>query len=273
MDQLASWGRGLIQSVLPLYRDTNFAYAVASVMAAVAAVLLVLAVLRHLAVVQALLRRRIQITSFIAFKSGGAVSAADPQEDQFSNRFREIDAAMSKGGLFMSALARAWRRYRKTFTFVNAPPVRSTQRPNRFLYAAAPPPTWLGFSANLFVGFGLLATFLGLVAALTFASEGMESGDTNVMLKSIRDLLGAASSKFVTSIAGVGLSLALNLAERILSADLRRHLDDLSAAIELGVRVDADAHSAAVADRIAHLVDAIDNAAQTPPARPTEAAE
>lgn len=269
MDQLATAGRGLIDGLLPLYRDTNFAYAIATSMALLAAVLATVAILRHVATVTALRARRSQITSFIAFESGGGNPAVDAQESQFAHRFREIDAAMQKSGLFMSNLSVAWRRYRKTFTFVNAPPIRSTQRPNRFFYGAAPPPSWLGFSANMFVGFGLLATFLGLVAALTFASEGMRSADSGAMLDALRDLLGAAASKFVTSIAGVGLSILLNILERLLTIDLRRNLDSLSAAIELGVRVDSDAHSAAVAERIAHLAEAIDQTAR----RGAEAAE
>ena len=272
MDFLVGLGRGLIQSVLPLYRDTNFAYAVASVMAALALLLAAIALLRHIATVSALVRRRMQITSFIAFNSTDRAADADPQEEQFANRFREIDAAMSKPGLLMSNLAQAWRRYRKTFNFENAPPIRSTQRPNTFFYGAAPPPTWLGFSANLFIGFGLLATFLGLVAALTFASEGMRSVDTGAMQQALRDLLGAAASKFVTSIAGVGLSILLSLVERLLTADLRRHLDNLSSALELGIRVDTEAHSAAVADRIARLVETIERSVSGVPAPGSERA-
>lgn len=260
LERLADAGRGLVDWVLPLYRNTDFAYGVAATMALVAGVFAAIAILRHVAALLALRDRRRQISSFISFgrTEDGSTTSADPQEIQFAHRFKEIDAAMQKRGLLTGGLALAWRRYRKTFTFAGAPPIRTTQRPNSFFYGAMPPPSWLGFTANMFVGFGLLATFLGLVAALTFAAEGMRDADSSAMLAALRDLLAAAASKFVTSIAGVGLSILLNVLERVVTASLRRNLDGLSTAVELGLRVDLDAHSAAVAERLNRLADTLE---------------
>lgn len=98
-------------------------------------------------------------------------------------------------------LAQTWRRHRKTFVFVGAAPVLSAQRPNAFFYDAVPPPTWLGFTATIFVGVGLLLTFVALVAGLTFAADGMRESDSRGMLDALRNLLAAASSKCVSSIA------------------------------------------------------------------------
>lgn len=270
LNGLAQLARGPIESLLPLYRDTGFAYSIASAMMTVAAVLIVIAVLVHLLRIAALTLRRSQITSFITFedRSKGGV---DGSEMQFNARFRDIDAAMSRPGFIGGRLAAAWLRYRRTLLLDSAPPVRSTQRPNDFFYRALPPPSWLGFAANLFVGFGLLATFIGLVAALTFATQGMQAGSTDAMQSALRDLLGAASSKFVTSIAGVGISIVLRLVERLLTANLRGALDSLSGAIELGVRVDSGAHSAALVDKVGRLVDLIDPSRAGAP--PREAAE
>lgn len=255
MQDIAGPFRGLLGGILPLYQNTDFAYAIAGWMTLVAAALIVLAVLSHLATAGALALRLRTITSFISFepKARGA-QTGDAHEVQFARRFDDIDAALMKGGFLSGRLAWAWKRYRKTLTRDGAPPIRSTQRPNTFFYSAVRPPTWLGFVANLFVAFGLLATFVGLVAALTFASEGMKAGDVTSMQDAVRDLLAAASSKFVTSIAGVGLSIILRLAEWLLSGDLRRHVDRLSAALELGVRVDPDAHGAALASNIAAIL-------------------
>ncbi|MDZ4761753.1 MAG: hypothetical protein SGJ21_11835 [Alphaproteobacteria bacterium] len=263
-NNLASGGRQIVEGLLPLYRDTNFAYGVAVSMFLLAALLGVIAVVRHVLIAAAIRNRQRQLTGFIAFETGGEdLGTSDPQEIQFARRFREIDSAMQQPGLTASALRDAWRRYRKTFSFVSVPPIRSTQRPNGFFYGAVPPPTWLGFAANMFIGFGLLATFLGLVAALTFAAEGMRGSDSGAMQDALRDLLAAASSKFVTSIAGVGLSILLNILERFLVVDLRRNLDALCGAIELGVRVDSDAHSAAVAERLGRLAAMLEGAAPT----------
>jgi hypothetical protein len=131
--------------------------------------------------------------------------------------------------------------------------VRSAQRPHGFVYDVLSAPTWLGFAANIFVAFGLLATFMGLVAALTFAGEGIASDDVSSMQSALRDLLAAAASKFVTSVAGVGLSLVLRLVERLLTVDLRRRADALAMALEAGIRVDPEAQSAALAEEVASL--------------------
>lgn len=259
LEFLTDFARSLIESVLPLYKNLDFAYLLAGLMAVSAAFLIAVAASVHVLRVAALSDRTRRITGFVSFGSRGAAARdADEREQQFASRFNEIDSSLRSGGPMSGNLVHAWQRYARTLTFVGSPPIRSSQRPNAFFFAATPPPTWLGFAANIFVAFGLLATFLGLVAALTFASQGMTSDDMNAMQHALRDLLSAAASKFVTSIAGVGLSIVLRLVERMLTMDLRGHLDRLSGAIELGIRVDHDAHSAAIVDRISALIDSID---------------
>lgn len=258
-DVISNTARSLIEGLLPGFRSTQFAYGLAGLMALAATALAAIAITRHLVVVGALQARKRQISGFLSFVRPDASSmGADVREMQFAGRFSEIDAAMQRAGLFSGALAQAWRRYRKTFAFTGTPPIRSAQRPNAFFYGAVRPPTWLGLAANTFVGIGLLLTFLGLVAALTFAAEGMGSDNSNGMLEAMRGLLTAASSKFVTSIAGVGLSLILNVLERILTSNLRRNLDALSSAVELGIRVDTDAHSAALSERLGRIADRLE---------------
>jgi hypothetical protein len=61
---------------------------------------------------------------------------------------------------------------------------------------------------GLLVGAGLLVTFLGLSAALSLAGEVVAEGvSQSVRNTALRDLLGAASVKFLTSLAGLGLSI------------------------------------------------------------------
>ncbi len=67
---------------------------------------------------------------------------------------------------------------------------------------------------NLLVGLGLLFTFVGLVAALHFASRGVAAADVALAQASLRDLLGAATFKFATSIAGLAASLLFTWRER-----------------------------------------------------------
>jgi hypothetical protein len=262
LDGFADGGRAFIEGFLPAFRNTDFAYGVAGLMTLTAIFVAIVAVFRHLAAVAALQGRRRQIAGFIAFeKTNESDGGADAHETQFARRFRDIDGAMNRPGLMSGALAHSWRRYRKTFVIGAAPPIRSSQRPNSFFYGAVSPPTWLGFAATTFVGVGLLFTFLGLVAALTFAAEGMRNSDPSGMLEAMRDLLAAAASKFVTSIAGVGLSIILNVIERVLTANLRKNVDALSSAVELGIRVDTEAHSAALADRLGRIADLMEGPA------------
>jgi len=257
LEGLAEAARGFVEGFLPAFRNTDFAYGLAGLMVLSALGITAVALVRHLAAVSALKRRVRQIAGFIAFEKTDA-SGADQHEAQFARRFQDIDAAMQQSDPMSGSLAQAWKRYRKTFVVSRSPPVRSSQRPNGFFYGAAPPPTWLGVAASTFVGIGLLLTFLGLVAALTFAAEGMRDTDSDRMLDAIRDLLAAAASKFVTSIAGVGLSIFLNLIERVLTSHLRKNLDALSSAVELGIRVDTDAHSAAMAERLGRIADRLE---------------
>lgn len=259
-DYGAALARDIFGGILPLYRDVNFSYAIAAVMALAAVLLIIIALLNHVRQARMLNERTQIITSFVSgFGSEPtANSTADPDEVMFASRFNEIDQKLGSGVGSSRAVALAWQRYRKTLSFLGAPPIRSTQQPSDFFYAATPSPTWLGFAANLFVAFGLLATFLGLVAALTFASAGMNAQDSGAMQTALRDLLTAAASKFVTSVSGVGLSIVLRLVERLLVADLHKRVDRLSSALEFGIRVDKESHSAAVAEQISRLLSQLD---------------
>jgi hypothetical protein len=65
---------------------------------------------------------------------------------------------------------------------------------------------------GLLVGAGLLFTFLGLAAALSAAGEVVAEGvDQARRNAALRDLLGAASVKFITSLVGLFLSIAYAL--------------------------------------------------------------
>lgn len=250
-EMLGRFVEGLIGRVLPLYRSTDFAYEIAGAMTLAAVLLVIVAVVRHAVMASALASRKRAIAGYISFApSGGGKPVANPREAQFVARFDEIDHAMKRGGVSGKSLGTAWDRFARTLIFDGAPPVRASQHPSTYIYDAAPPPSWLGFAAGLFVAVGLLATFLGLVAALTFATDGLTSNEPAVTQKALVDLLASAASKFITSVAGVGLSIALRLAERLLTLDLRTRVEDLSDALEAGIRVDPDAHRAAVASLV-----------------------
>lgn len=84
---------------------------------------------------------------------------------------------------------------------------------------------------NYFVGVGLLLTFVGLVAALNFAS-GSVGGNIDETLGGLENLLAAATFKFWTSIAGLGASIVLSFLFRIYSNMIDRALVSVCDVIE-----------------------------------------
>jgi len=120
---------------------------------------------------------------------------------------------------------------------------------------------------NYFVGLGLVMTFLGLIAGLWFASQGMRTADMIEARAALVHLLNSATFKFLTSVAGIGMSLVVSLAFRISVQSLRRRLDLLCDRIEEAARaarpVDAASRigtdgGAVLAERIMQLVQSID---------------
>ncbi len=85
---------------------------------------------------------------------------------------------------------------------------------------------------NLLVGAGLLFTFLGLVAALYFASRGVAAAEVAEAQRALRELLAAATFKFVTSIAGLGSSLVFSWREKALLHRVQRRLAHFCGALE-----------------------------------------
>ena len=115
--------------------------------------------------------------------------------------------------------------------------VRNTVRPAAYFNLQATVeagfhlPFWQALP-NYFVGFGLLCTFLGLVSGLHFAAAGVASADAALARESLRDLLDAATFKFLTSIAGVLASLSLSVFVRTQVQSLQSVLDRFCSALE-----------------------------------------
>ena len=140
-----------------------------------------------------------------------------------------------------------WHEYDDTLVLPQGPgrPIRSTSRPSQWFdtsllrslnvdlrYHAALP--------NLLVGAGLLFTFLGLSAALSIAG-GVVSGASSERNEALRMLLEAASFKFVTSLAGLFLSLVYALLRKRRLRVVDRALDAFHAALERRVPLIAPA--------------------------------
>ena len=121
---------------------------------------------------------------------------------------------------------------------------------------------------NYFVGLGLVMTFLGLIAGLYFASQGMRTADMVEARAALVHLLNSATFKFLTSVAGISMSLIVSLTFRISVESLRLRLDLLCDRIE-GATARGARHGtspsltgsdggAELTERLAQLVQSID---------------
>ncbi|MBF0213585.1 MAG: anti-phage defense protein ZorA, partial [Magnetococcales bacterium] len=128
----------------------------------------------------------------------------------------------------------------------NSNAIESTVRPADFINLTELEHTglkiqWFHNMPGTFVGLGLLFTFIGLVAALYFASQainavGGETVDaaqqTSKMQGALAQLLSAATFKFWTSIAGLGSSIVLGWIYRISVRGLDNALNTLCREME-----------------------------------------
>lgn len=140
------------------------------------------------------------------------------------------------------ALADCWERFRMTLVvrdnhqvFLTAPPESFFNLHSLRLEA---PLRRFGKWSGLFVGIGLLVTFLGLVAALNSATlaiqaatAGGENG-TEAMQSALKGLLSAATFKFYTSIFGLLASLIVSYWEKRFRRSLEMEVKGLRQELE-----------------------------------------
>jgi ABC-type transporter Mla subunit MlaD len=85
---------------------------------------------------------------------------------------------------------------------------------------------------NYFVGTGLILTFVGLAAALFFATQGLNQADPALARQGLEKMLGAATFKFLTSIAGIVSSICIAFTYRFVSSGLEKKFDILCDRLE-----------------------------------------
>jgi hypothetical protein len=149
----------------------------------------------------------------------------------FSTDFAKIDETISSERF----LKHAWEEFKETLITEEPGVIRNTARPSAYLNIGCVAsdlhlPTYQAIP-NYFVGFGLLFTFLGLVAAIHFASEGV-AGDVAHAKESLGNLLTAATFKFATSIAGLISSLTLSIVIRLYIARVQRGFEGVCKLLE-----------------------------------------
>ena len=175
-------------------------------------------------------------------------AAKEEAERIFARHFNEIDEKLRKD----KAFGHLWSEYGETFVHSPPPPppanddhivVQNTVRPDTYFNLASVTYGNLNLSfwkalPNWFVGIGLIFTFIGLAAALYFAVQGLDAtANQDVMQQRLSELLGAATVKFTTSVAGLLCSLVLSIATRIAETILSAKITRLCHSIERRLRV------------------------------------
>lgn len=157
-----------------------------------------------------------------------------PKQD-FLAHYEEMNQRISDN----QTLAHRWKQFSQSLILPEEEnePIRATQRPEDFFdetglvssrlnlrfYQAVP---------NILVGVGLLFTFIGLIAALYFASEGVTAEDIAETQDALGKLLHAATFKFVTSVAGLFSSLVFSWWEKNCLHNFQVTLDDFCQLLE-----------------------------------------
>jgi ABC-type transporter Mla subunit MlaD len=135
--------------------------------------------------------------------------------------FQDFEALIAKS---RDALGGCWARFRMTLVVRDDHLVFLTTQPEAFFNLSSlrmeAPLRRFGKWSGLFVGIGLLVTFLGLVAALNSATLAIQAataggeGGTESMQNALKGLLSAATFKFYTSIFGLLASLVVSYTEK-----------------------------------------------------------
>lgn len=175
-----------------------------------------------------------------ALEEGRRRLETTPDALRFAGAYESLSSELEAIGL----LGPRWREYRDALLIPSAPgrPVRATSRAGMWfdtgsLYRAASlDARYHAALPNLLVGAGLLFTFLGLAAALGTAggivAAGATQAERNVALEK---LLDTASFKFITSLAGLFLSIAYALLRKDCLKRADAALDAFVAALDARV--------------------------------------
>lgn len=171
------------------------------------------------------------------FLSSALGSDNDPAAERqaFAESYGPISQTMIEEQEGAEKLILAWREFQESMVDEGTRPIRNTNRPGAFFNKATPRLTLLTFASNIFVGVGLILTFLGLIVALNTASQGMSGADANAAKESLQGLLVVAGAKFFTSVAGLGASIWLRFTEHNLSRRIRRETDLMCELLERGL--------------------------------------
>lgn len=163
--------------------------------------------------------------------------ASDPQS--YAEIDSEVDQSLSENRF----LEPIWLEFRETMGEGKSASgeivFQNTKRPKDYFTAEAisrqrGSMNRLDYLPNIFVGIGLLVTFLGLTAAVYETANAITKAGSDIdgVLISVRNLLTVASIKFLTSVAGILCSIGLTFSIKSMQSDISGRLNQLHDRIE-----------------------------------------
>lgn len=151
----------------------------------------------------------------------------------FQRNFEKIDSALLANKL----TSLVWREFRETLLLHERrdDAIENSTRPQNFfnLRNLHVHYDFVRSLPNFFVGIGLLGTFIGLIAALTFSTQSLTQATDQAEIKSaLNNLLSTAAAKFYISAAGLLASLILSLCIRFTLKHLHHLVHQINDALE-----------------------------------------
>ncbi|MDT0619962.1 hypothetical protein RM531_15950 [Salinisphaera sp. P385] len=151
-------------------------------------------------------------------KRATSIITQHDSEEAFANNYESVRQELRTN----TTISHSWSEFEEVLLpdpSAEPPVVRNTRSPGEYfsrnsviaervnlrLYNALP---------NLLTGFGILGTFIGLVAGIHLAGQGLGSADPTEVQNALQNLLNGASLAFTTSIAGLIASIFFNVAEK-----------------------------------------------------------
>lgn len=139
-------------------------------------------------------------------------------EAEFAEHFEKFEEQLSKNNI----LSHTWSEFSETLIkdpTIEPLAVRNTRSATEYFYRNSVIGGRVNirfYSAlpNLLTGTGILGTFIGLVAGIWLASEGLASPDAEEVKQALQKLLNGASLAFMTSITGLVTSILFSWREK-----------------------------------------------------------
>jgi hypothetical protein len=153
----------------------------------------------------------------IAADRAMAIVESAPSATAFYEQFEALSDHFTKEPLFTNP----WKEFAKTVVIdASRSLVRITRRPQDFFHSngiIAPRINLRLYTAipGYLISLGLFFTFIGLVAAIAIAADGLgKSANVTQTQEALVQLLDVASLKFISSVAGISLSIILSFLQK-----------------------------------------------------------